>query len=164
MSAALSVGSLLFSRPVPSNYLLLQLWSAGILHVAFRNLCKSQSWGRVIVGHQREDQRTFFSQNMIILVKLLFCVNVVTWIVKFSFWACRSRSSYMLLFWQNHCLMNLTTFSLTYMAHTDTGWARTVIKNAGQFDWNFHIGFLYHFLMYTKQPVRIEYLSRPWYK
>ncbi len=51
---ALSVCSLLFSEAVPNNNLLLQLQlrSAGSLHVAFRNLRDSQSWGRAVVGHQ----------------------------------------------------------------------------------------------------------------
>ncbi len=60
-TTARSVCSLLFSEAVPNNYLLLQLQlrSAGSLHVAFRNLRESQIWGRVVVGHQRENQRTF---------------------------------------------------------------------------------------------------------
>ncbi len=47
-TTALSVCSFLFSEAVPNNYLLLQLQlqSAGSLHVAFRNLRKSQSWGQ----------------------------------------------------------------------------------------------------------------------
>ncbi len=32
---------------------------AGSLHVAFRNLRESHSWGRAVVGHQRENQRIF---------------------------------------------------------------------------------------------------------
>ncbi len=44
-TTALSVCSLLFSKAVPNNYplLQLQLLSAGRFHVAFRNLCESQS-------------------------------------------------------------------------------------------------------------------------
>ncbi len=53
--------TLLFSGAVSNNYSLLQLQlqSAGSLHVAFRNLRESQSWGRAATGHQRENQRTF---------------------------------------------------------------------------------------------------------
>ncbi len=58
---SLSVCSLLFSRAVPNNDPLLQLQfqSSDSLHVAFRNLCESQSWGRAVAGHYRENQRTF---------------------------------------------------------------------------------------------------------
>ncbi len=49
MSSALSVCSLLFSKAV-------QL---------FRNLRESQSWGRAVVGHQRENQRTFSPSIML---------------------------------------------------------------------------------------------------
>ncbi len=50
-----------FTEAVPNNnpLLLLQLQSAGSLHAAFRNLWESQSWGRAVEGHQRENQRTF---------------------------------------------------------------------------------------------------------
>ncbi len=60
-TTALSVCSHLFSRAVPNNYPLLQLHlrSAGCLHVAFRNFRESHSWGRAVIGHQRENQRTF---------------------------------------------------------------------------------------------------------
>ncbi len=57
-----SVGLLpVFSEAVPNNdpLLQLQLQSAGSLHVAFRNLRESQSRGRAVEEHQRENQRTF---------------------------------------------------------------------------------------------------------
>ncbi len=47
----------------------LQLWSADSLHVAFRNLGESQSWGRAVAEHQRENQKTFESVTFIIKVK-----------------------------------------------------------------------------------------------
>ncbi len=40
------------------------VWSVCSLHVAFRDLRESQSRGRAVVGHQRENQRTFSPENM----------------------------------------------------------------------------------------------------
>ncbi len=56
-----AVCSLLFTEAVPSNDPLLQLLlqSAGSLHASFRNLHELQSWGRAVIGHQRENQQTF---------------------------------------------------------------------------------------------------------
>ncbi len=53
-----------FSGALTSNNPLLQLQSAGSLHAVFRNLRVSQIWGGEVVGHQRENQRTFSPLNM----------------------------------------------------------------------------------------------------
>ncbi len=52
-----------FSEDVTSNNSQ-SVQSAGGLHAVFRNLRESQMWGRAVVGHQRENQRTFSPQNM----------------------------------------------------------------------------------------------------
>ncbi len=89
---ALSDCSLLFSWAVTNNDPPLQLQSAGSLCVAFRNLRESQSWGRAVVGHQREKQGTCSLKYDLISLKLVFCVTCYCASFSFVLWSYRSRS------------------------------------------------------------------------
>ncbi len=85
----------------PTTYPLLQLQlrSAGSLHAAFRNLHESQSWGRAVVGHQRETRGHFPHKIWPNFTKIAVLCDVLMCIVRFSFLkAAGQGQSYIVLF------------------------------------------------------------------
>ncbi len=104
------------SRAVPSNdpMLQLQLRSAGSLHVAFRNLHESQSWGRAVIGHHLHKIWPSFTQTAV-LWDIWMCI------VRFRFlkqWVWVKVTKYCFkyhsFFWENY-IRKLNVPCLSYL-------------------------------------------------
>ncbi len=92
--------SFYFSGAVTSNnpVLQLQLRPAGRLHVAFRNLRESQSWGRAVVGHHLHKIWPGFTQIVVLC-------DVWTCIVTFCFCLSQSKLHSVMLISQTYYLL-----------------------------------------------------------